>query len=206
MTDGYIVKGVLFDFDGTLTRPGALDFKVIKAALGCPSHVSVLAYIDAMHEDAERQAALAQLDQFEMQGARCTSPNQSAQEVVEWVKSQYLPVGIITRNSRMSVLRALENFDRLGAENFDLILTRDDPPAVKPSGDGIVWCARQWHLPTAEMLIVGDYIFDPQAGRAAGALTALLDPDNDPRLAAVACDFRISDLAELPNIIEAGRE
>lgn len=201
---GYTIKGVLFDFDGTLTRPGALDFKMVKAALGCPLHLPVLEYINAMDDDAERQAALAHLNQFEIQGAQSSSPNVGAQEVVAWVKSQNLPVGIITRNSRASVLCALDNFDGLGNADFDLIITRDDSPAVKPSGEGIVWAARRWQLFASEILIVGDYLFDPQAGRAAGALTVLLDPHNDPRLAAVGCHFRITGLAELPQIIEAG--
>lgn len=200
----YHIKGVLFDFDGTLTRPGALDFDEIKSALGCPLHLPVLEFIVAMASAVEQRSALARLEQFEVQGARNSRPNIDAQKVVAWVKSNQLPVGIITRNSRASVLRALENFDRLGKEEFDLIITRDDPHAIKPSGAGVVWAAQQWHISTRQLIVVGDYIFDPQAGRDAGALTVLLDSDNSPRLTDVDCDFRISGLAGLPPIIAAG--
>jgi hydrogenase expression/formation protein HypE len=201
---GYTIKAVLFDFDGTLTQPGALDFEAIKAMLGCPPHLPVLEYIHAMQDALARQTALARLDQFEIEGAQRARPNAGAQEVVAWVKAHHMPVAVITRNSRKAVLRALENFDALGAADFDFILSRDDPPAVKPSGAGIVWAARQWHITPAEILTVGDYVFDPQAGLAAGALTVLLDPGHDPRLADVTCHFRIAGLVELPQIIQAG--
>ena len=41
-----IIKGVLFDFDGTLTRPGALDFPAIKQELGCPADQAILEYLE----------------------------------------------------------------------------------------------------------------------------------------------------------------
>lgn len=198
------IRGVLFDFDGTLTQPGALDFDHIKSALGCPLHLPVLEFILDMADVEEQKIALARLEQFEVQGARNSRPNIDAQEVVAWVKSNQMPTGIITRNSRASVVRALQNFDRLEEDDFDLIITRDDPHAIKPSGAGVVWAAQQWQIGAGQMLVVGDYIFDPQAGRDAGALTVLLDPHGSPRLADVDCDYRISGLAGLPSIISAG--
>ena len=39
------IKGVLFDFDGTLTVPGALDFPSIKRMLGCPLDHPILEFI-----------------------------------------------------------------------------------------------------------------------------------------------------------------
>jgi hydrogenase maturation factor len=147
---------------------------------------------------------MQQLDQFELEGARISQPNPGAQRLVQWIKSLGLSVAVITRNSRGSVLRALENFDRIGSRDFDLIVTRDTDVAPKPSGDGIVWAARQLGVDCAEILEVGDYLFDPQAGLAAGALTALLDPENDPRLTETACHFRIGHLDDLRSIIRAG--
>ena len=40
------MKGVLFDFDGTLTQPGAIDFLAIKREIGCPKDTAILEYID----------------------------------------------------------------------------------------------------------------------------------------------------------------
>lgn len=201
---GYQVKAVLFDFDGTLTQPGALNFKSIKRALGCPSDQPVLEFIQSIAGAHERRKAMEKLDRFELDGAVRSRPNAGAQEIVAWVKEHNLSVGIITRNSRDSVITSLANFDMIGSDDFDVIISRDDPLDPKPSGDGILWAARQLKIKPNEMLVVGDFIFDPQAGKAAGALTALLDPDNDTRLQSTVCDFRIRNLDELKTVIRNG--
>jgi len=200
----YHIKAVLFDFDGTLTRSGALDFGAIRIALGCPQGVPILEFIKTLEPGQARQSAQALLDQFELQGAMDSIPNTGAQEVVAWLKRQGVAVGIITRNSRTSVMRALENFDKINADDFVLMITRDAPLAPKPSGEGIFWAAHRLSISTGEILVVGDFIFDAQAGRAAGALTALLDPDGDERLQAVSCDFRIGSLGQITAIVHSG--
>lgn len=201
---GYRIKAVLFDFDGTLTPPGAIDFKSIKADLGCPPDRPVLEYIKALPKAQDRRQAMQKLNRFEAEGAAKSRPNTGAQQIVTWIKRHRLPVAIITRNSRESVLLSLENFKYIGADDFDIIITRDDPLAPKPSGDGIVWAAEQLRVAPAQVLMVGDFIFDFQSGRAAGALTAMLDPAGSSRLKSVACDFRIQRLDQLRSIIRAG--
>jgi phosphoglycolate phosphatase-like HAD superfamily hydrolase len=200
----YRIKAVLFDFDGTLTQPGALDFKSIKAALGCRADQPVLEFVQSITPARDRSRAMEKLDRFEFDGAAASRPNSGAQRVVAWIKRKGLPVGIITRNRREAVLRSLENFDKISADDFDLIISRDDPLDPKPSGQGIVWAAGQFQVAPHEVLMVGDYIFDPQSGRAAGALTVLLDPTQNVLLKSVACDFRIDRLDQLRSIIEAG--
>ena len=200
MTHGSL-KAVLFDFDGTLTRPGALDFGHIRQVLGCPPGTPILEHIDSLGPGPARQAALARLDRFELQGAADSLPNTGAEALVTWLKMRRLAVGIITRNSRACVLRALQNFPAIGPHDFDVMVTRDDPPAPKPSADGILWAARRLGVPPARILVVGDFVFDAQAGQAAGALTALLDPNGDERLQGVAAGFRIKCLEEVRAIV-----
>jgi len=196
------IRAVLFDFDGTLTLPGALNFPAIKQDLGCPPDQALLEYIDTLHDPERRRASQARLDFFESQAARRSRPNAGAQELLARLKGRNIAVAILTRNSRASVLCALENFNPLNADSFDLIVTRDDPVAPKPSGEGVLLAARTLGVKPAEMLMVGDYIFDCQAGRAAGARTVLLDPHDDPRLAAACCDHRIRLLAELQTLLD----
>jgi len=59
-------------------------------------------------------------------------------------------------------------------------------------------------ISAGEILVVGDFIFDTQAGRAAGALTALLDSSGDERLRAASCDFRIDSLDQVAAIVRFG--
>lgn len=200
----YHIEAVIFDFDGTLTLPGAIDFSYLKQVIACPEAMAVLEFIDAIEDSGQRQMVMDQLDEFEMHAAAASRPNPGAQALVRWIKEHNLFTGILTRNSRKSVLAALLNFDELAASDFDLILTRDDPVAVKPSGDGIQLAAERWGLAPCEILMVGDFLFDIQAGSDAQALTALLDPLDDPQLAAAPCDFRIRQLSDLKQIIQQG--
>jgi hydrogenase maturation factor/phosphoglycolate phosphatase-like HAD superfamily hydrolase len=164
----------------------------------------VLEFIQGLKGIEERRAADEKLAQFEMQAAIASKPNPQVSAILTWLKARSLHIGVITRNSRVSILRALGNFTGLDENTFDLIISRDDPMAPKPSGDGIAWAARQWGLQTKEVVLVGDFLFDIQAGRDAGALTALLDPQNDPQLREAECDFRLRQLADLKPIIREG--
>jgi hydrogenase expression/formation protein HypE len=200
----YRIKAVLFDFDGTLTRPGALDFPAIKAELGCPPDTPVLEFIRSLSDDREQRAALLRLNDFEMAAAADSRPNPGAEALIGWLKRRAVLTGIVTRNSRASVQRALTNFDTVRFEDFDLVISRDDAVAPKPSGDGIALAARRLGIAPEQVLMVGDFVFDAAAGRAAGALTALLDPRHDPALENADCDFRIRHLDELTAIVRDG--
>ncbi len=204
MVQGYRIRVVLFDFDGTLTRPGALDFGAIRTALACPPDTPILEFIHNIPDSSARRDARRRLDAFETAGAADSQPNAGAEELVVWLRRRGVRTGILTRNSRASVQRALGNFAQIGPQDFDLILTRDDPPAPKPSGDGVRFAADHFQVPPRELLVVGDFWFDTQAGRDAGALTALLDPLDDPRLEKTESDFRIKDLGELKTVVRAG--
>lgn len=196
------IKALLFDFDGTLTAPGAIDFPAIKSELGCPVDLPILEHIQKMNDPRAEREAMKRLSEFEIEAARQSRPNSGALETVAWLKQRRLAVGILTRNSRASVLRALEHFAPLGPDDFNLIVTREDPPAPKPSGDGLLWAARRFQVTPPEMLMVGDFLFDCQAGKAAGAVTALLDPGGDPRLCDADCDYRIRHLTEIQALLE----
>ncbi len=198
----FITRAVLFDFDGTLTLPGALDFSVIKKKIGCPSQEPVLEFIHGIPDDEKRRNYLNALDQFEMEAALKAEPNEGAESLIAYLKSKGLLVGIISRNSRQCILKALERFNHLDQDQFDLIVSRDDPVTPKPSGDGILMAARHFGVHPEEIMMVGDFIFDVEAGNRAGAVTVFLknryyvDPSES--------DFSISSLTELKNIIRMG--
>ena len=198
------VKAVLFDFDGTLTVPGALDFIRIKQAIGCPADRPILEYIDTLKDPRHRREAMDKLVRFEIEGAGQSVPNPGAAETVLYLRSKGLRVGIITRNGRESILRALQNFNNLNAADFDLIITRDDPVRPKPNADGILLAAETFGVATGELLMVGDYIFDIQAGHQAGAVTVLLDNRADPAPCMPPSDYTISGLADLKKIVRLG--
>ena len=200
----YRIKGVLFDFDGTLTLPGALDFSIIKKELGCPPSTAVLEYVDSLTDAAQHRSAEEKLAAFEMDAALVSKPHPDAEDLLQWIKEQKCPVGILTRNSRESISAALCQFRHFKEDDFDLIITREDPPAVKPSGDGIRWAAEQWQAVPGQILMVGDFLFDIQAGLDADALTALIDPDQSFDPVQTGCDFYLRDLNDLKFVIQEG--
>jgi phosphoglycolate phosphatase-like HAD superfamily hydrolase len=105
-----VIKGVLFDFDGTLTIPGAIDFIKIKDSMGCPPEVPILEFIESLDKD-DQEKAHSLLDRYEGEAARISLPAQGAESVIRELKEKDLPLGIITRNSLKAVLLALTNFD-----------------------------------------------------------------------------------------------
>jgi hydrogenase expression/formation protein HypE len=177
-----VVRGVLFDFDGTLTRPGALDFAAIRRAIGCPAGRPILEYLAALDDQEERRRAERILDGHELR------------------------LGILTRNSRASVREALARFPSLREDDFAAIVCREDGGRPKPYPDGVHEAARRLGCAAAELVVVGDYVFDIEAGWRAGSHTVLLANGTPPAGLSVTPDVVIDRLAELPPVIERLRQ
>lgn len=198
------IKAVLFDFDGTLTTPGGLDFQAIRDTIQCPRDTPVLEFIDALQEPAKREQATRVLQEFEAAAAASSMPNHGAQDIVRFLRARGIPVGILTRNSRCSVLRALHNFDTLTREDFAVILTRDDSAAPKPDPEGVLFAATRMKTQPQALLVVDDYLFDIQAGHRAGAQTALLQTGHHSFTLDVQPNYTLATLPDLKPIILAG--
>ena len=199
----YRIDAVLFDFDGTLTRPGSLDFSLIRQAIGCPDGMPVLEFMAGVEDDRRRADMARQLDRFELDGATASRPNSGAERLVAAIRKAGLPVGILTRNSRASVLKALENFPNLSMDDVHVLVTREDPVEIKPSGEGVLLAAGKMGVDPAHVLVVGDFHFDMLAGDNAGSLTAFLS-NGRPVPADIRCRFEVDRLLDLEAIIEDG--
>jgi phosphoglycolate phosphatase-like HAD superfamily hydrolase len=75
---------------------------------------------------------------------------------------------VITRNSRTLTVPLL---GRLGLD-FDPVMTRDDGP-IKPDPASIWEICRNWGTLSSRVVMLGDYRFDLEAGRRAGAKNVL---------------------------------
>jgi hydrogenase expression/formation protein HypE len=201
MTHTRKITAVLFDFDGTLTRPGAIDFTGVKHAVGCPESTPVLEFIQSIGPGSARACARNILDRFEMGAAENCRPNSGAEALITFLKEKGIKIGIISRNSDMSIRRALENFPTITAKDFDIIISRDTPAAPKPSPEGVLLAARELQTDVGHLLMVGDYLFDIQAGEQAGAVTVLLDNGSPPAFSTRSSNHIISKLEELEEIV-----
>jgi HAD superfamily hydrolase (TIGR01509 family) len=201
----YCIKGVLFDFDGTLTRPFAIDFPAIKTAIGCPPDQAILEFIAALADENQRRQSQATLHAMEMTAAAQSRPHEGAEDLIQFLKTRGLPIGILTRNSRAAVERALANFSRTQLSDFNLIITRDDPVTPKPSPEGVLQAVGRLKIDPDEILLVGDFHFDIQAGQRAGALTALLDNgDTGHPVGDIEADFTVRHLDQIQTIVRYG--
>jgi hydrogenase expression/formation protein HypE len=169
---GNRIKGVLFDFDGTLTLPGALDFPAIKREMNCPPDIPILEWLETV--PAELKPPLIRiLESREESAAEESVPNVGAEECLSALRDKGVLIGIITRNSLPSVRLALERFGTVRLHDFSTVITRDDS-LPKPHPDGIRKACERMGLAVSDLMVVGDFRFDVIAGKAAGACTVLL--------------------------------
>ena len=155
---------------------------------------------------------------LEEEAAMAASPAPYAEDAVHGVRSWGLKTGIITRTTRASVEQALQNFPGLDImEDFDVVVTRDDPVEPKPAPDGVRLAAERLGVKAEEIVVVGDHFLDIWAGRKAGAVTVLLrdhpDTTSDEEVAfepdlgggePIEPDFTLETLQELDQIIRLG--
>ncbi|HEY9593280.1 MAG TPA: HAD-IA family hydrolase [Spirochaetia bacterium] len=197
------VRAVLFDFDATLTKPGAHDYPAIRAALSCPPRQPILEFIASLPTEEEKARANAILVRFEDDAARASVPNHGAETVVRTLARRGLKTGILTRNTLKSIRLSLRNFAGLTEKDFDVIVTREAAGRPKPHPDGVLEAARRFGVRPGEMLMVGDFVYDIAAGKAAGA-TAILVTNGGPALACdPAPDYTIATLPEILDILGA---
>ncbi len=195
---GTLIRAVLFDFDGTLTEPGSIDFDAIRRALACPPGLPILEFIKGLQPEP-REAARRVLYEHEIEAAAHSLPNAGAEQLIVDLKSIGLKVGIISRNSIRCIGRSLVNFRCTEAGDFDVIFAREDV-APKPDPEGILAAASRLELRVDEILVVGDFIFDIEAGKAAGAHTVYLTNEGNPD-PEVPSDYQIRSLDEIPEVL-----
>ncbi len=191
------VHAVIFDLDGTLVR-SELDFNSLRAQLGIesgPVWETILAMAPADREHAE-----GKLLEFELEGARGCGLMPNAMETLDALAAMALQCGILTRNCRQAADIAI------GLHGIDVasILAREDG-LMKPDPGGVIKLAGRLGVEPQHILVVGDYVFDIQAGRRAGSLTALyVHKKPKPEYADIA-DYVIDDLREVVRIVEEHR-
>ena len=198
---GMIYERGLFDFDGTLTQPGAIDFLAIKEEIECPHDMAILEYIKL--QPPKKQVVLTKiLEGHEAEAARLSIPNQGAEVCLSTLKGRGVPIGIITRNSLKSVTLALQQFDSIECRDFDVVITRE-AALPKPSPEGVFKAASSMGCLAEELMVVGDFRFDVIAGKRAGAKTVLLTNGGKSSMAPgdPIPDYVCGDLNEVVEIV-----
>ena len=159
-------RAFVFDLDGTLVD-SKIDFASMRAELNIAGEDDVLKHIENLPPESQK-VAFEIVSRHERAGALDSVRIEGAREFIEQARRGGTPCAIFTRNSREL---ARECLDSHGFE-VDLIVAREDAPP-KPKPDGLFKIADAFGAQAHELLFVGDYLYDLQAGQAAGTPTAL---------------------------------
>ncbi|MFD1007168.1 MULTISPECIES: HAD family hydrolase [Oceanisphaera] len=168
------IRGVIFDLDGTLAHSNP-DFLGLRRELGISPGMDVLAHAESLSEEAARSRALELIHEYEIRSSQTSTWVEGARELIEYLQSKSLPLAILTRNIPEA---AQMTINKLGID-ISLVLTRHDAEP-KPHPEGIQLICQQWQLAPADILYVGDYLFDLQTAQNAGSRCALYFPDAVP--------------------------
>jgi HAD superfamily hydrolase (TIGR01509 family) len=163
----------VFDLDGTLTKP-VHDFADIRRQLGIPPQADILGYLAELSPQAA-QPLIERLHAIELELLDRTEAAPGAVHCVSSLAARGVRLGILTRNSRAIARQTLAAIGLADFFHPAQILGRDEA-LPKPSPDGLHQLAATWGVPATELVMVGDYLFDLQTGRAAGAVTIHVDP------------------------------
>jgi HAD superfamily hydrolase (TIGR01549 family) len=132
-----------------------------------------------------------------------TGPAPGALELVRRLHGAGARLGILTRNSRRIARITLAHIGMDGYFAAEAVLGRDEAPP-KPDPHGFLHLAALWGTETSSMAMVGDYLYDLQTGRAAGAVTFHVRgsrPHGWPQWT----DLEVATLAELADLLAEER-
>ncbi|MFY8299091.1 HAD family hydrolase [Pseudoalteromonas sp. SS15] len=149
-------QGVIFDLDNTLVS-SSLNFKHIRAEIGCTEHTDLLTYIEQLPE-VEAQAAMDIVLSHEYQDAESAVLMPGVVECLAALAEQNIKMAVVTRNCQHAAQLKLA---KTGLK-FDIVLTRDDAPA-KPDPTALLQVADSWQVNPSQCIYVGDFLFDIQA-------------------------------------------
>ncbi|CRK41095.1 hypothetical protein BN1723_005033 [Verticillium longisporum] len=215
ISDAPLLKGVVFDVDGTLCEPQTYMFGQMRDALGITKSVDILDHIYSLPTPEAQEKAMESIRAIEREAMATQVAQPGLETLMSYLDSRGIRKGICTRNFDAPVAHLLGKF--LSGSMFAPIVTRDFRPP-KPDPAGILHIARSWGLlkeatetgteaeaDASGLIMVGDSIDDMTAGRKAGATTVLLANDVNVHLVDHEhTDLAIRRLDDLVPILEEG--
>lgn len=141
------------------------------------------------------------LDGFELEAFTNTKLHPEAHSVLHNLRKKEYRLGLVTNDGRKPTAYALRKFKL--ERFFDVVVTRDDVPKLKPSPDGVKKALSILRVEPQKAVFVGDSIIDLEAGRQAGVtvIAYTMGLYSGERLAQLHPNAIITNLNELFRII-----
>jgi HAD superfamily hydrolase (TIGR01549 family) len=174
------IQGVIFDLDGTLADSNP-DFEGLRRELGIKSGTDILAHIESITDTEQAAKTKEIVERYELESSNRATWIAGAEQLIELFTRLQLPQAILTRNIPKAAAITLAN---LGLD-LDLVLTRFDAKA-KPHPEGVELICQKWQLEPANILFIGDYLYDLQTATNAGTKSVLYSPELIPDYASQA--------------------
>jgi len=162
----------IFDLDGTLTV-AVHDFAALRRDLGMTPGAPILQTLQEMPL-AESEPLMVRVRDWESELALQARAEPDAVALLEHLVGAGRRLALLTRNTRHTADRTLE---MTGLDRFfpsEVRLGRGDAEP-KPSPAGIERILEAWGAEPDDAVMVGDYRYDLEAGRAAGVATVWVD-------------------------------
>jgi HAD superfamily hydrolase (TIGR01509 family) len=194
------IKAVIFDLDGTITQP-FFDFDAIRKEMGLDKNSGPILETMQKMSPHQRKTAEKILHYHEQRAVIESKLNDGAKETLEALQKAKIKIGILTRNKRCNALAIAKKHGL----QFDAVVDRDDGP-VKPDVFGVLRICEKFSVQPEETLMVGDYLFDLQCARAAGAVAVLLTNHERADEFAEYADFCIETIDQIIEIIKNADE
>ncbi|KAG7746116.1 hypothetical protein KL912_004677 [Ogataea haglerorum] len=195
-------RGIVFDMDGTLTRPQTHMFTDMRRALQIEHvKIDILDHLATL-PDKEKQLAEEKLAQIEESYMLKTEPTVGVVELFQFLSRKNIKYTVCTRNLMRPVLHLLETHLK-GVEFCQPVVTRSFRPA-KPAAEPLLHIAAAWGFEPKDMVMVGDSRDDVLAGLAAGFTTILLRHEDNAKVADdfPQIDYVIHDFHELVELLD----
>ena len=161
-----MIKCVVFDLDGTLLD-SKLCFDSMRSDLGIPPGELILEYLDRLDPEVSKSKH-EKLKDIELEAALKGELFPGVPETLSLIKEKGIGLGLLTRNCREVVDQVSEKFGL----SFDLSIAREDS-IPKPDPDGLYKIAKKLECEAEELIYIGDFQFDIECGKRAGAKTGL---------------------------------
>jgi hydrogenase maturation factor len=126
------------------------------------------------------------------------------ESVVEYLRLKKLKIGLFTEQRMESMRKEEVHLKSLGISDIDVILAGGELRKRHGESNAVVPAAEALQLDPGQILLVSSRRADIAAGSATGAICVFFDtpPDTGPQ--PEACDYMISTLAQLENVIRMG--
>lgn len=185
---GLLIKGIIFDVDGTLVQ---LKVDAVKLRMSMidvlrergfdVSSLNYSSYSQTILDTAMSQIKTGKveqdagevrahlysvLDRLELEWGAEAAPIDGIDETLAKLGDASVRLGVVTNSGRASAGALLGRYKLL--RHFDFILTRDDVSSMKPNPEGILKAIEMLELPRESVIYVGDSGIDVRAAKAAG--------------------------------------